>query len=179
MRKLFHRLILLAFVAAVGAITVWYQACTKEEYALGVLLLFALYALIRHTGRQRLLHSSLKKIDEMDGVRFEQYLMYQFKKKGYRAQMTPISGDFGADLILKRRRKKYVVQAKRYSGSVGIKAVQEIIGAKEYYDIENGMVVTNSYFTKAAKELAEASGIELWDRREIVEQFGIPSGYRD
>lgn len=179
MRKLLQRLIFLAFVVIVGMILVWNKACTKEEYVLGGVAVVFSVIFLRHTRRQRLLNSTLRKIDQMDGVRFEEYLMHQFKKKGYQAKMTPLSGDFGADLILKKRRKKFVVQVKRYSGSVGIKAVQEIIGAKEYYGIQNGMVITNSYFTKAAKELAAASGIELWDRKVLMEQFCIESGYRD
>ncbi len=178
MRKLLRLLIELAFIFAVGLIAVKYEGISQEEYITILVALFLLYLFYRYTKKQRLLHSTLKKIDQMDGVKFEEYLMYQFKKKGYRVQMTPISGDFGADLVLKRRRKKYVIQAKRYSGSVGIKAVQEIIGAKQYYGIDNGMVITNSYFTKAAKELAEASDITLWGRDEIVNQFNIESGYR-
>lgn len=179
MKKFIRWLIELAFIAAIGYIAVEYKGFKVEQYLLAIIGLCLLYLFMRYKRKKRLLHATLKKIDQMDGVKFEEYLMYQFKKKGYRVQMTPISGDFGADLILKKRRKRYVVQAKRYSGSVGIKAVQEIIGAKQYYDIENGMVVTNSYFTKAAKELAEASDITLWGRNEIAKEFNIESGYRD
>ncbi|MDO5292384.1 MAG: restriction endonuclease [bacterium] len=179
MKKLLRGFIIIAFAYIVGIIVVINQVVTEIEYGLIIGGLLLIIFLIRHTKKQRLFHSSFKKIDQMDGVKFEEYLMLHFKKKGYRVQLTPVSGDFGADLILKRRRKKYVVQAKRYSGSVGIKAVQEIIGAKEYYGIENGMVITNSYYTKAAKELAEASGITLWDRKELAEQFNIEFGYRE
>lgn len=135
--------------------------------------LFLLFLAFRRTKKESMLNSSMHRIDKMSGVKFEEYLMYQFQKKGYHVKLTPTTGDFGADLIMRKYRKHYIVQAKRYNGSVGIKAVQEVIGAKEYYGIEHGLVVTNSYYTKAARELAEASGIELWGRNELMKEFGI------
>lgn len=145
---------------------------SSEAIAMGGSII-VLFLVFKGTKKQRMLNASLARIDRMSGVKFEEYLMYQFRKKGYRVKLTPVTGDFGADLILRRYHKRYIVQAKRYQGSVGIKAVQEVIGAKEYYGIDHGMVVTNSYFTKAAKELANASGIELWGRNEIIEEFNI------
>lgn len=145
---------------------------SSEAIAMGGSI-FVLFFVFRGTKKQRMLNASLARIDKMSGEKFEEYLMYQFRKKRYRVKLTPVTGDFGADLILRRYHKRYIVQAKRYQGSVGIKAVQEVIGAKEYYGIDHGMVVTNSYFTKAAKELADVSGIELWGRNEIIEEFGI------
>ncbi len=174
MRRMIHYLTILIFIVAVGHILTQYGYIQNSQYGmiLGVLVLLCL--LLKLWRRKRLLHSSFRKIDQMTGERFEEYLMAQFRRKGYRVRLTPVSGDFGADLIMRKWRRSYVVQAKRYSGSVGIKAVQEVIGAMQYYDIENGMVITNSYYTRAAKELAEASGIELWDRRDIEEEFHIP-----
>ncbi len=174
MKRLIHVAVIALFLVAIGYIGDSYQYISFEQYGLllgAIVVMILLFGLWR---RQRLLHSSFKTIDQMSGERFEEYLMVQFKKKGFRVRLTPISGDFGADLIMKRRRKHYVVQAKRYSGAVGIKAVQEVIGAMQYYDIPNGMVVTNSYYTKAARQLAEASQVELWDRRDIEEEFHIP-----
>lgn len=134
-----------------------------------------LFVLLRikfwHSRKKNYLNSHFEQIDRMTGIEFEQYLKYQFSRLHYKVKMTPESGDFGADLLLTRRNELYVVQAKRYSGAVGIKAVQEVIGAIDYYGADGGMVVTNSYYTKAAKELAEASGIILWDRRDLEEEF--------
>ncbi len=135
--------------------------------------LFFLYLVRLTTKQQRLLHSRFKRIDVMSGEEFEEYLRLQFKRKGYAVETTPTTGDFGADLLLRYRKQETIVQAKRYRQSVGIQAVQEVLGAKQYYGVDNGMVVTNSFFTKAAKELALASEIELWDRDKIEEEFNI------
>lgn len=152
-----------------------YEVVTALYIIAGVLFLQLLFSLLfGGLKKRRMLRKSFKKIDQMTGIEFEEYLMYQFKSLGYKAEMTAESGDFGADLLLRKKRKLYVVQAKRYSGSVGIKAVQEVIGAMSYYDGDYGMVITNSYYTKAAKDLAEASNIELWERADLKEHFHIP-----
>ncbi|MEH7272628.1 restriction endonuclease, partial [Neobacillus vireti] len=86
------------------------------------------------------------------------------------------SGDFGADLLLKKDRKKIVVQAKRYSKDVGIKAVQEVMGARSYYKADEAWVVSNSYFTKAARELARNGNVALVNRDELIDYILVLSG---
>jgi restriction system protein len=60
------------------------------------------------------------------------------------------------------------VQAKRWTKNVGIKAVQEANAAPAVYGCSNAMVVTNRYFTDAAKKLASANDVALWDRDHLV-----------
>lgn len=60
--------------------------------------------------------------------------------------------------------KNMVIQAKNYSGSVGNAAVQQAISAKAFYGCDEAMVVTNSYYTKSAKDLASTAGVRLIDR---------------
>lgn len=61
------------------------------------------------------------------------------------------------------------VQAKRYSKSVGIKAVQEALGAVKHYNASKAIVITNSKFTQDARELADSNDVELWDRATLFE----------
>lgn len=116
----------------------------------------------------RFRHASLEKIDKMDGWQFERFLGELFKKQGYRTKVTRGSGDFGADVILKKNGKKIVVQAKRYNRNVGVKAVQEVQASMGYYKANEGWVVTNSYFTKPAIELANSLGVRLIDRDDLI-----------
>jgi restriction system protein len=64
-----------------------------------------------------------------------------------------------------------VVQAKRYSQSVGVKAVQEAVAAKAYYDCTEAMVVSNSRYTKQAAHLAQKNKVVLWDRDMLIRQL--------
>ena len=75
------------------------------------------------------------------------------------------SGDFGADIIARDFwMRKCVVQCKCYHKPVGVKAVQEVIAARQYYHASRAIVASNSTFTKAARQLASRCGVELWPR---------------
>ncbi|WP_249193926.1 MULTISPECIES: restriction endonuclease [Burkholderia cepacia complex] len=106
-------------------------------------------------------------VDAMNGYDFEKFLGEVFQSIGYDVEGTKLSGDQGADLFVSRFGKKIVIQAKNYSGSVGNAAVQEAISAKGFYGCDEAMVVTNSYFTRSALELAEATSVRLIGRREL------------
>lgn len=109
----------------------------------------------------------------MTGIEFEEFLKAHFQSLGYRVTLTQASHDYGADLILSRNGEKTAVQAKKYSDKVGIKAVQEISGAVGYYGADKAMVITNSYFTSSAVQLAKSNAVELWDRTQLIQRFQI------
>ncbi len=50
--------------------------------------------------------SGIDEIDQMTGRQFEEYVGTLFEKHGYRITYTPATGDFGADLILKKGNEK-------------------------------------------------------------------------
>lgn len=112
--------------------------------------------------------SGIYDIDKMDGIQFEHYLSAIFKSQGYNVKVTKATGDYGADLVLTKESEKIVVQAKRYSKNVGISAIQEITASKSYYNATRAWVVSNSFFTKSAIELAQSNGVELLDRKALI-----------
>lgn len=117
---------------------------------------------------KQMARSGIRYIDKMDGHQFEVYLKALFRELDFRPEVTRKSGDYGADLILKGK-NRIVIQAKRYGmkNRVGISAVQEIYAAKAYYTAHEAWVVTNSVYTKQAKELAAACDVKLIDRAEL------------
>lgn len=142
-----------------------------------LLLLIAMVGIAIRIHRDRVYHgATLHSIDVMDGTQFEEFLAVLFAHLGYHVQRVGMSHDFGADLVLTSRRQRIAVQAKRYAGNVGIGAVQEALGAMEYYRGTHGMVVTNSGFTESARELAARSGVELWDRRRLAAAMARTAG---
>ena len=80
-------------------------------------------------------------------------------------------GDQGGDILTHYNDEKIIIQAKNYSISrkVTNKAVQEVLGAIRYYNADKGIVVTNSFFTQSAMELANVNNITLWDRRVVTD----------
>lgn len=113
------------------------------------------------------IHTDLKKVDSLSGEEFEYFIKAHLEKQGYRADTTKRSHDYGCDLIVRKNNTTIVLQAKRHKSDIGIKAVQEILGAKNYYRADKAIVATNRFFTKPARELAKSAGIILWNRNEI------------
>lgn len=120
---------------------------------------------------KKLKKSGIHEVDKMTGLLFEEYLAVLFKARGYKVKETKATGDFGADLVLVKDGIKTVVQAKRYKSNVGIKAIQEIIGAVNHYQADKSMVVTNSYYTQPAIELAKTNNVELINRDQLVKML--------
>lgn len=110
----------------------------------------------------------IRHVDRMDGAEFETITAKYLKKLGFDVEFTSASHDYGADLILRKRNRCVAVQCKRYQGSIGVKAVQEVIGSMAYYQADFGLVITNSSYTKNAWNLAEANGVALWDREILI-----------
>lgn len=109
----------------------------------------------------------------MNGSEFELALAELFELLGYEVEL--IGGfDKGADLVITKDCERTGVQAKRYSGSVGIAAVRQLIDGMKRYECARGLVVTNSFFTEQAIECAEAWDVDLWDRRELANYVDGP-----
>jgi restriction system protein len=118
--------------------------------------------------QRRLAAAGIREIDAMDGRTFERRLARLFHDLGYSVERVGRRGDYGADLVVSRNGVRTIVQAKRWSKNVGVKAVQEANAAPAMHGCARGMVVTNRYFTAAAKRLARANDVELWDREKLV-----------
>lgn len=86
-------------------------------------------------------------------------------------ETTPVTGDYGADLILNNGSERIIVQAKRYSQTVGVKSVQEVASAVPFYGGTAEMVITNVYFSPNAITLAQRVGITLWDRSRLIQEL--------
>lgn len=157
---------LITFSMAFGVIK-W--ALLFASPIIAVIVLIELIKLpFRILKENRLRKSGMDIIDKMKGEDFEDRLAILFKDLGYKVKTTKRTGDFGADLILTKDDIKTAVQAKRYSKNVGIKSVQEVTGSLAKYNCHKGMVISNSYFTGQARELAKANNIELWDRDKLM-----------
>lgn len=111
-----------------------------------------------------------RKPRKITGYDYEERVAKSLREKGYRnVIVTPKSGDYGADIVATNKHgEKICFQCKYYNGSVGISAVQEVNGAKSHYGCTKAAVITNSKFTKAAKELANDNDIDLFECYEAL-----------
>lgn len=112
----------------------------------------------------------------MTGTEFETLCGDLLQVLGYsQVSITKESGDQGADILAVRDGVRVAFQCKFYGAgrSVGNKAVQEVLGGMAFYQCEKGVVITNGAFTKSARELASASGVDLWDGQTLDKMMDI------
>lgn len=108
---------------------------------------------------------------------FEEFVRELFEEKGYTAEHTKKSSDYGLDVIAENETEKVGIQVKRYkeSSKIGSPTVRDTLGSIHKIDADRSILITTSYFTSNAKEQARNSPIELWDKgrlhREVRNQF--------
>jgi HJR/Mrr/RecB family endonuclease len=118
---------------------------------------------VKHHEGQKGKRQSLEELALLSGVDFETAVGKVLLDNGWQVTATVATGDQGADLIAIKGERRVIIQAKRYTGAVGNKAVQEVVGAIPFYGGTEGCVVTNSTFTPAARALAQKNNIRLID----------------
>ncbi|MFD0711221.1 restriction endonuclease [Paenibacillus sp. GCM10027626] len=173
LEKLIEGLLILclvgAFLLVYNATKSFAAAGVAAALVVGIFIAIQLYRNLLYAERMK--KSGIKDIDEMDGRQFEHYLGYLFQAYGYKVQVTRAAGDYGADLVLTKAGKKIVVQAKRYSKTVGLKAVQEVKAAIAHYQASEGWVIANREYSDEAYSLAKSNGIRLINREGLIEMI--------
>ena len=129
-----------------------------------VVILFIIFVVIRIIYRLRVIRGD-RYADEMDGLEYENYCADLLREQGFtHVEITPGSGDFGADILAQKDGISYAFQCKYYDKPVGVHAVQEIYAGRDFYGCMVGAVITNCEFTAPARELADRLNILLWEK---------------
>ena len=116
-----------------------------------------------------ILSTGINQVDNLSPYEFEEWITRFLNLNGYDAITTKRSGDFGADVIAFKDNIKIAVSCKKYVGNLGVKCVQEIIGAMDYYDANEGWVVSTSpHFSKQAYDLAHSRGVKLFTKNDLA-----------
>lgn len=149
---------------------------------IGMLLLLLLRGIAYPFGRLwRLLvgrRNRAARCMRLTGFEFEEYMAQVLKDNGFRhVEVTVECGDQGVDILAVRNGKTYAIQCKNYVDLVGNKAVQEAYAGAQYYGCDIPVVVCPTDFTIPARELAESTGVELWDGEKLSHMMRV-SGRR-
>ena len=105
----------------------------------------------------------------LTGEEFEQYVAQVLRDNGFRdVELTRASGDQGVDILAVRGGRRYAIQCKNYAGAVGNAAVQEAYAGAQFYGCERAAVICPGEFTRAARELAQSTGVRLWDGEQLT-----------
>lgn len=110
----------------------------------------------------------------LSGEEFEDYVALVLEDNGFRdVELTSASGDQGVDILATRGGRRYAIQCKNYAEAVGNFAVQEAFAGCEYYECDVAAVICPGTYTRAARELAESTGVLLWDGRRLSHMMKI------
>lgn len=88
---------------------------------------------------------------------------------GWKVKVTPGSGDQGVDVAAELDNTRLVIQCKLYSQPVSNKAIQEVHAGKSFMRYTHAAVVTNSTFTKSARQLAHSLDVILIEQNNILQ----------
>lgn len=104
-----------------------------------------------------------KPLHRMTGLEYEHEVARWLVTQGFRSvTVTSASNDFGADITaLDKNNRVWVFQCKLYSSKLDNTPIQEVVGSKAHYGATYAGVITNSEFTKAARQLADENNVKL------------------
>lgn len=109
----------------------------------------------------------MKDINTLTGIEFENLCQALLQKAGFDVETTKASGDGGIDLIARNHQSffsgKYIIQCKRYAGSVGEPVVRDLYGVVMAERANKGILLTTGHFTVSAVRFASDKNLELID----------------
>lgn len=106
---------------------------------------------------------------ELSPSEFEEMVAEVYRAKGHQARRTGAVGDHGVDIVVQARNgEKWVVQCKRWRGTVGERVVREFYGTMLHEKADKGAIVTTGFFTPQAREWAKGKPIFLYDGEEFL-----------
>lgn len=122
-----------------------------------------------YSNKNNLTRSFNYEFDELNPFELEEKVALLYEMLGYKSEATKKSGDQGADVIIVEPKTgiKSVIQIKKYTSKVSNSAIQQVIAAKAFYNAQEAIVMTTNYFTKSAIDLAENTGVILYDRDQF------------
>ncbi|HUD06942.1 MAG TPA: restriction endonuclease [Candidatus Saccharimonadales bacterium] len=111
-------------------------------------------------------------VDTMDGLVFERYVVKLLKKRGFSAIKMTERYDYGVDIIAYKNGVVWGIQVKRYKGLVKAEAVRQVVTGLKKYRCDRAMVITNSSFSRVARDLATSNDCILIDRSALSGWIG-------
>ena len=102
-----------------------------------------------------------------NGLDFEYWVADRLNERSWEAQVTQGSGDQGVDVVANVNGLRLAIQCKLYTGSVGNKAVQEVLAGMSFFDLDRGVIISTGKYTKSAHALANKNQILLLTPNDI------------
>ena len=114
-------------------------------------------------------------VDNLSSQDFELFVKELFEKSGWTdAEITKPGkeykhGDGGVDIFASKSGRRFAIEVKKrdIKNRVNINALNQLVTGADLANVQNKILVTNSYFTSEVQERALRLGVELVDREEL------------
>lgn len=171
---IFEQLLFLVILFGTGILLQpnWQNNSTLLYIFLGLLLVLTLVVIgviVKYRQNQRKLRAlDIAAIDTMDPLEFERYVAKLLQHRGFTQVRLTEKYDYGVDILAHKDGITWGVQVKRYSGLVKAEAVRQVFTALVRYKCDRAMVITNSTYSRPARELAADNNCVLIERDELA-----------
>jgi len=109
---------------------------------------------------------------DVSPTQFEKMVVELYNLHGYKAEQTGAIGDHGVDVIVHSPKgEKWIVQCKRWRGSVGEPVVRDFFGTLHHEKADRGVLVTTGTFTRQAQDWAKGKPLMLIDGEEFLKTW--------
>lgn len=125
-------------------------------------------------------HVNFALLDALGGHEFEDVVEQLLSKMGFHIEGRKAAADGGIDMVASKMDAivggKFIIQCKRFTGSVGNSVIRDLYGVVHSESANKGVLITNSTFTRDARSFAEGKPIELIDGaklQDLLHQHGL------
>ena len=116
--------------------------------------------------------SRIKHLEDMKSLSpedFEALVAKLFKANGHKVTLVGGHSDHGVDIVVTNAQgEKWIVQCKRYSGSVGEPVVRDLYGTLLHEGAQGAYLMTTGSFTQKAQDWAVGKPIILYGGEALV-----------
>lgn len=113
--------------------------------------------------------TSAEDLRQLSPSDFENLTVELFTALGHKAWRTGAVGDHGVDVEVKTNKgEKWIVQCKRWRGSVGEPIVRDFYGVIQHEKADQGAIITTGRFTVQAREWAKGKPIRLLEGDDFL-----------
>ncbi len=111
-------------------------------------------------------------LKQFDWKEFEQLVLELYQAQGFQGHLTPIGEeDYGADVIVQQEDVRIAVQCK-HSSKGRVQDDTAILGlvrqSRSVWNVNKLVAVTNTEFSRTAKQVAEEHGVELIEGLDLI-----------
>lgn len=115
---------------------------------------------------------SVEDLRSLSPKEFEDMAVELYTAMGHKATRTGATGDHGVDVMIQAANgEKWVVQCKRWRGTVGEPIVRDFYGVMHHEKADKGAIITTGKFTPQAREWAKGKPLTLLEGDEFLDHL--------